>query len=112
MQITFSEHLKGRTVLDGTGNVVGSLDEILINGVDWQIEGFRVKLTRDAGKDIGAAGGIFHAATVDIPRSMVKAAGDAVILSASRATLQDLVSAADATRRERAADPPADVPHR
>jgi sporulation protein YlmC with PRC-barrel domain len=93
MQITFTEHLKGRTVLDEAGHVVGTVEEILIDGESWRMEGLRVKVAREAGKEIGAQSGIFHSPSVDVPRPMIKAAGDAVILSVPRSALHGLVEA-------------------
>ncbi|HEY0706021.1 MAG TPA: PRC-barrel domain-containing protein [Polyangia bacterium] len=92
MPIKFAQQLKGRTVLDGSGNVIGSLEELLIDSDTLQIEGLRVRLTRDASKDIGAHGSLFHAAVVDIPRAAVRAAGDAVILAATRSDLHEMLS--------------------
>jgi sporulation protein YlmC with PRC-barrel domain len=88
MKITFTDHLKGRSVIDGEGNLVGTVEEILIDSLSLEIEALRVKLDRDAGKDLGVKGGVFHAATVDVPRDLITAAGDTVILKASRAALQ------------------------
>lgn len=95
MHITFSEHLKGRTVIDGQGQVVGTLEEILIDAGNWQVEAFRVRLTRDVGRELHAKSGIFHPAAIDVPRALVQAAGDAIILAASRSELQSFVAVLD-----------------
>ena len=79
---------------DSAGQVVGILEDVLIDDVSWQVAGVRVKLSREVGRDLGAPRAVFHAALLDIPRAMIKAAGDAVILSAPRSALQDLVKAA------------------
>jgi sporulation protein YlmC with PRC-barrel domain len=91
MQITFTDHLKGRSVIDGEGNLVGTVEEILLDSMSLQVDGLRVKLDRDVGKDLGVKGGVFHPATLDVPRSQITAAGDTVILKTSRASLQRLV---------------------
>jgi sporulation protein YlmC with PRC-barrel domain len=91
MPITFSSDLKARTVLDDGGNVVGTIDEILVDPSSWRVEALRVKLDRGTSKEVGARSGVFQSAIVEIPCAMVQAAGDAVILSVSRAALQDLV---------------------
>jgi sporulation protein YlmC with PRC-barrel domain len=96
MQITFTNHLKGRSVIDGEGNLVGTVEEILLDTGSLQVDGLRVKLDRDVGKDLGMKGGVFHAATVDIPRSVISAAGDTVILKTSRASLQRLMDTGEA----------------
>ena len=111
MQITFTEHLKGRTVLDSGGRVLGSLEELLVDDSSWQVEAFRIRLDRAIGGDIGAPRGVFHAATLDIPRTMVKAASDAVILSVPLSALQDLVKATDAGATEPPSENPEPVQH-
>ncbi|HEY0705181.1 MAG TPA: PRC-barrel domain-containing protein [Polyangia bacterium] len=95
MSIAFTQ-LKGRTVLDGSGNVIGSLEDVLLESTTLRIDGIRVRLTRDAGKDIGAHGGVFHAPVVDLPLSAVRAAGDAIILAATREDLQEMLSRGNA----------------
>jgi sporulation protein YlmC with PRC-barrel domain len=92
--ITFTNDLKGRTVLDDGGNVVGALDEVFIDPASWQVEAVRVKLDRGASEEMGARSGMFHSVTANIPCAMVRAAGDAVILSVSRAAVQELVKGA------------------
>jgi sporulation protein YlmC with PRC-barrel domain len=96
MKTTSTDHLKGRSVIDGEGNLVGTVEEILIDNLSLQVEALRVKLDRDVRKDLGVKGGVFHAATVDVPRDMIAAAGDTVILKASRAALQPLMDSAEA----------------
>jgi sporulation protein YlmC with PRC-barrel domain len=108
MQVTFTGHLKGRTVIDDAGNVIGTLEDVLIDVESVQVDGLRVKLSREASKDLGAPSGMFHSTMVDVPRAMIRAVGDAVILSASRAALQQLLKPAEQVdpQREINIEPP------
>lgn len=84
------DDLKGKTVLDEEGQVVGSLEDVLLDTSSWAVQGFRLKLKRDAARSIGASGGLLHGAVLDLPREAVRAAGDAVILSVPLASLAEL----------------------
>jgi sporulation protein YlmC with PRC-barrel domain len=95
MRIAYDDELKGRAVIDGTGKVVGDIDALLIDGQSWRVEGFRVKLRRDAAEQIGAEHRRFQSATLDVPVDLVHAAGDAVILNVPTAALRELRPAAE-----------------
>jgi sporulation protein YlmC with PRC-barrel domain len=92
------EQLRGKTVLDEEGQVVGSLEEVFLDTISWSVQGFRLKLKRDAARSIGASGGLLHGAVLDLPREAVRAAGDAVILSVPLARLPELADARTGSR--------------
>jgi sporulation protein YlmC with PRC-barrel domain len=93
MRISYDEDLKGRAVIDGTGRVVGHIDGVLVDGESWRVEAFRVRLRRDAAEEIGAERRLLQAATVEVPVTLVHAAGDAVILNVAIAALRELAPA-------------------
>jgi sporulation protein YlmC with PRC-barrel domain len=95
MRIAYDEDLKGRAVIDHTGRVVGEVDGLLIDGQSWRVEAFRVKLRRDAAEQIGAEHRRFQSASLEIPVSLVHAAGDAVILNVPTTALRELRPAAE-----------------
>lgn len=97
MRISYEEDLRGRAVIDGTGRVVGEVDGLLVDGQSWRVEAVRVKLRRDAAEQIGASHRVFQAASLEIPISLVHAAGDAVILNVPTSDLRELRPAAEAS---------------
>jgi sporulation protein YlmC with PRC-barrel domain len=100
MSLSFAEKISGRTALDASGQVVGTVDDLSVVSVEdgsWRVASFRLRLRREIARDIGAASPLLRSAVVDIPAEMVQAIGDAVILSAPTAALHDLV-----TERQRA----------
>jgi sporulation protein YlmC with PRC-barrel domain len=96
MRICYDEDLKGRAVIDGTGRVVGAIEGLLVDSQSWRVEAFRVRLRREAAEQIGAEHRVFQAATVEIPVSLVHAAGDAVILNVPTTALRELRPAEEA----------------
>jgi sporulation protein YlmC with PRC-barrel domain len=93
MRISYEADLKGRAVIDGTGRVVGTLDGLMVDSQSWRVEAFRVRLRRDAAEQIGAEHRVFQSAIIDVPVSLVHAAGDAVILNVPTTALRELMPA-------------------
>jgi sporulation protein YlmC with PRC-barrel domain len=96
MRISYEDELKGRSVIDHTGMIVGSVDALLIDGQSWRVEALRVKLNRESADQIGAEHRVFQPATLEIPITLVHAAGDAVILNVPATALRDLRPAVEA----------------
>jgi hypothetical protein len=88
-------------VIDHTRRVIGAIDGLLIDGLSWRVEAFRVKLRSDAAEELGISHDLLHAATLEVPISLVHAAGDAVILNVPNAALRELRPAADVDRTVR-----------
>ena len=92
MSVPFVARVSGRTVLDADGNVVGTVDDVLIEPTSMQLDGFREKLKREMAKSVGASSGLLSPALIDVPARMIRVVGDAVILSVSGAALQELTA--------------------
>jgi sporulation protein YlmC with PRC-barrel domain len=107
MRTAITEQLKGKTVLEAGGQVVGTLDEIVIDTDALALWGIRLRLKREIAKEIGASGGILHGAVLDLPIEMVSAAGDAVILSVPLARLRELEKEKERQAAESRQDAPA-----
>ena len=90
MPIASTAQLKGMTVLEAGGQVVGTLDELLVDMDSWTVAAIRLRVKREIAREIGAPGSIFQSALLEIPIEMVAAARDAVILSVPLATLREL----------------------
>jgi sporulation protein YlmC with PRC-barrel domain len=95
MRISYEEDFKGRAVIDGTGRVVGEVEGLLIDNQSWRVEAFRVRLRRDAAEMIGVEHRMFQNASLEVPVSLVHAAGDAVILNVPTIALRELRPAAE-----------------
>jgi sporulation protein YlmC with PRC-barrel domain len=108
MRVGFTDHLRGRTVLDAGGQVVGTLDELIVDTETLELAGIRLRLKREVAREIGASAGLFHGAMLELPMEMVSAAGDAVILSVPLARLHELAAGSDKRPPEPA--PPAPEP--
>jgi sporulation protein YlmC with PRC-barrel domain len=95
MRVSYETELKGRTVIDSAGAVVGSIDDVLVDGVSWRVDAFRVRLRRDAADQVGVRPRLFRDATVVVPVGLVHAAGDAIILNVAIESLRELDAAGD-----------------
>ena len=93
MRISYEDEVRGRAVIDGSGRVVGMVDGVLIDNQSWRVEAFRVRLKREAAAQVGAEHRLLQAAILEIPVSLVHAAGDAVILNVPTTALRDLLPA-------------------
>jgi sporulation protein YlmC with PRC-barrel domain len=98
MRISYDEDLRGRAVIDGSGRVVGAVEALLLDSQSWRVEAFRVRLRRDAAEQIGVEHRLLQAATIEIPISLVHAAGDAVILNVPTTALRELRPAEEAAQ--------------
>lgn len=90
MRISYEDQLRGRSILDGTGRVIGTVEGLLLNGQSWQVEALQVKLRKDAADQIGATHRMFQSAVLEVPIALVHAAGDAVILNVPTTALRQL----------------------
>lgn len=81
MATLFNEQLKGRKVIAADGDAVGEVTDLLIDTVKWMIVAVQIKLSKSSAEQLGAARGLLHAATFDIPVRLIQSVGDAVLLS-------------------------------
>jgi sporulation protein YlmC with PRC-barrel domain len=93
MRISVEDDLRGRTVIDGDGRAIGLVDGVLVDSQSWRVEAFRVKLRREAAEEVGMAYRVFGGTALDLPITLVHAAGDAIILNVPTSALRDLVPA-------------------
>jgi sporulation protein YlmC with PRC-barrel domain len=84
MRLAYDE-LKGRTVMDATGNAIGEVEGLFIeqatSGEPLCVSGMRVKLRSAVADSVGIQHGAFRPAVIEIPAAIVQAIGDAVLLS-------------------------------
>lgn len=95
MRMSYEAELKGRTVIDSGGAVVGAVDDVLVDGVSWRVDAFRVRLRREAADQVGVRQRLFREANVIVPIGLVHAAGDAIILNVELGSLRELDAARD-----------------
>jgi sporulation protein YlmC with PRC-barrel domain len=95
MQVS-DESLRGRTVIAADGQAIGEVAALFIDAAKWMIVALQLKLSKAAAEQLGAAGSLFHAATLDIPVRLVQSVGDAIVLSVPTPELrQNLAEAAE-----------------
>jgi sporulation protein YlmC with PRC-barrel domain len=90
MRVVYEESVRGRSVVDSTGRVIGVVDALIIDTEALRIDALRAKLDKGIADEIGAAHGPFHAARLDIPSDFVQSVADAVILKGPVGTLRTL----------------------
>lgn len=93
MHIQLSE-LRGRMVLDATGDVLGRIKAPLVETESWLVDTLRVKLSRRVAGELGLAWSWWKPATMDIQTGLIHAAGDAIILRVSLAELREAMPVA------------------
>ena len=69
---------------------IGEIIELLVDDDQWKVDAVRVKLSKDIADRVGAARGVFHAGTIEIPISMVQSIGGAAVLSVKVDELRQL----------------------
>jgi sporulation protein YlmC with PRC-barrel domain len=90
MQVS-DEHFKGRKVIAADGHTIGEVAGVFIDTSAWAIIALQVKLNKASAEQLGAARGILHAATLDLPVRMVQSVGDAVLLSVPTLELHQML---------------------
>jgi len=75
------ENLRGRTVIAADGQAIGEIAALFLDSDVWRVESLQIKLRKEVADLLGAARGMFHSATLEIPVRMVQSVGDAVVLS-------------------------------
>lgn len=88
------ENIHGRTVIAKDGAVVGEIATLFLDtfeGEAWRVGALKIKLRKATAEHLGASRGLFHAATIEVPVSMVQSVGDTVVLSATSDELRRLL---------------------
>ena len=91
------ENLRGRTVIAADGQAIGEVAALFLDSDAWRVESLQVKLRNEVADQLGAARGMFHAGTVEIPIRMVQSVGDAVVLSVAVHELREILSVSAGT---------------
>jgi len=94
--LVYEESLRGRSVIDSTGRVIGEVVGLVLDAAAWQVEALRVKLHTDVTNELGASHGTFRAARLDVPTTFVQDVTDTVVLNGPVATLRTLEQGAPA----------------
>ena len=90
MQVS-DEHLRGQKVLAADGQAIGEVAALFIDTSTWSIVALQIKLSKSVAEQLGAARGLLHAATLELPVRMVQSVGDAVLLSVPTLELQHIL---------------------
>jgi sporulation protein YlmC with PRC-barrel domain len=90
MQVS-DEHLRGRTVIAADGQAIGEVAALLVDTSAWTIVALQIKLGKPTAEQLGAARGMFRAATLELPVRMIQSVGDAVLLSVPTLELRQIL---------------------
>jgi sporulation protein YlmC with PRC-barrel domain len=90
MRVVYEESVRGRSVVDSTGRVIGAVDALVIDTEALRIDALRAKLDKEIADEIGAPHSTLRAARLDIPINFVQSVADAVILKGPVGTLRTL----------------------
>jgi sporulation protein YlmC with PRC-barrel domain len=85
------ENLRRRTVIAADGQAIGEVAALFLDSDAWRVESLHVKLRNEVADQLGAARGMFHAGTLEIPIRMVQSVGDAVVLSVAAHELREIL---------------------
>lgn len=77
MRLT-DENLRGRTVIAADGQAIGQVAALFLDSDSWRVESLQIKLRKEIADQLGAAHGMFHAGTLELPVRLVQSTGDAV----------------------------------
>lgn len=73
------------------GQAIGEITALFFDSDAWKVESLRVKLRNEVADQLGAARGMFHAGTLEMPIRMVQSVGDAVVLSVASHELRQVL---------------------
>lgn len=87
MRITFDAALKGRSVIDARGRVIGEIDECVVDTGSWRVVSVRVKLRKEVADDLGIHRSVLRAGGLEVPTEAVQSTGDTLVLNRDVETL-------------------------
>jgi sporulation protein YlmC with PRC-barrel domain len=87
MRISYRKELRGHHVIDATGRILGEVEEIFVDAESWKVEGFRLKLRREAADALGAAHTALRPGVLEIPAEAIQSVGQAILLRIDAMTL-------------------------
>lgn len=88
MRLRFRDQLRGRSVIDAAGNVIGEIDDVVIDSDSWTVSALRIRLKRETAAAMGVKTGAFRSALFDVTSEAVRGVAETVVLNRS---LRDLL---------------------
>jgi sporulation protein YlmC with PRC-barrel domain len=85
------ENLRGRTVIAADGQAIGEVAALFIDSDEWRVQSLQIKLRKEVADQLGAARGMFHAGTLELPVGKVQSVGDAIVLSVPALDLRQVL---------------------
>jgi sporulation protein YlmC with PRC-barrel domain len=83
------DSLRGRTVLDAKGTILGRIRTPLVDLETWAVDTLRIWPTRAVSGELGLPWSFWKRPTFDVKTGLVHAASDAIILRVTLAELRD-----------------------
>lgn len=105
MRLRFREHVRGRSVIDASGHVIGEVTDLVLDSDGWRLVALALRLRREAAVAIGTRPGAFRSAVLDVSSDAVQSMGDTIVLK------HDLKQLVPGAARAPEAPPPAPPAH-
>jgi sporulation protein YlmC with PRC-barrel domain len=83
------DNLRGRTVLDAKGTILGRVRTPLVDLETWAVDTLRITPTRAVANELGLPWSWFRRPVYDVKTGLVHAASDAIILRVTLAELRE-----------------------
>jgi sporulation protein YlmC with PRC-barrel domain len=83
------ERLRGRTVLDTKGAILGRVKAPLVDLETWMVDTLRVTPTRAVASELGLPWSWWRRPAFDVKTSLVHAVGDVILLSVALADMHE-----------------------
>ncbi|WP_437623849.1 PRC-barrel domain-containing protein [Sorangium sp. So ce1151] len=80
MRLTYEQDVRGHSVVDAEGNVIGEVEQLYLDSESFKLAGVRVKLRAEAADVLGVEHGLFRAGVLDVPVEAIQSLGQAVVL--------------------------------
>ncbi|WP_437835633.1 PRC-barrel domain-containing protein [Sorangium sp. So ce1153] len=80
MRLTYEQDVRGHSVVDAEGNVIGEVEQLYLDSESFKLAGVRVKLRTEAADVLGVQRGLFRAGVLDVPVEAIQSLGQAVVL--------------------------------
>lgn len=92
MRLTYEQDVRGHSVVDAEGRVIGEVEQLYLDGESLKMAGLRVKLRSETADVLGIQRSLFHAAFLDVPADAIQSLGEAVVLRTRARNLTPPVS--------------------
>ncbi|WP_437531816.1 PRC-barrel domain-containing protein [Sorangium sp. So ce726] len=80
MRLTYEQDVRGHSVVDAQGSVIGEVEQLYLDSDSFKLAGVRVKLRSEVADALGVQRSLLHAGFLDVPAEAIQSLGQAVVL--------------------------------